>query len=250
MLSIATVLNRQYRAMENMALTSGTAMTRFVANNVSLRAVENAGLPAAEQDWLPVQAFIEAASRDSEVRQIVMIDAGGVVRGATDQSRVGSRYRSEAGESQLAEERDQRVTATSGGDFRFVRTIRYADRPFGTIEVVVDRSNLEAAARSSRNLLIGLGVALLLVVLALSYAIGRSVARPLERLRRAMKDAAEGNRDIRISHRRKDAFGELFDAFNGLADSVQGDETGGAEPPPSLEATRIGSAPDLQRRIA
>ena len=40
--------------------------------------------------------------------------------------------------------------------------------------------------RSSRNLLIGLGIALLLVVLALSYAIGQSVARPVERLRRAL----------------------------------------------------------------
>jgi len=250
-LSIATVLSRQYRAMENMALTSGTAMTRFVANNLSLRAVENAGLPAVEQDWLPVQAFIEAASRDSEVRNIVMADAGGVVRGATDPAGVGTRYRPEAGESALAEEQDQRVTATADGDFRFVRTIRYADRPFGTIEVVVDRGTLEAAARSSRNLLIGLGVALLLVVLVLSYAIGRTVARPLERLRRAMMEAAEGNRDTRISHRRKDSFGELFDAFNGLVDSVQNEEDGRAGPPqPSLEATRIGFAPDPERRIA
>jgi HAMP domain-containing protein len=249
-LSIATVLNRQYRAMENMALTSGTAMTRFVANNLSLRAVENAGLPAAEQDWLPVQAFIEAASQDSEVRRIVMVDAGGVVRGATDPARVGTRYRPEAGEARLAEEQYQRVTATADGDFRFVRTIRYADRPFGTIEVVVDRGTLDAAARSSRNLLIGLGIALLLVVLVLSYAIGRTVARPVERLRRAMTEAAGGDRDARISHRRKDAFGELFDAFNTLADTVQRDERGPDGPPPSLEATRIGFAPDQQRRIA
>ena len=78
--------------------------------------------------------------------------------------------------------------------------------------------------RSSRNLLIGLGIALLLVVLALSYAIGASVARPVERLRRALTDAAAGNRDFRISHRRKDAFGELFDAFNSLADTVQREE--------------------------
>src|SRR6201999_2186122 len=123
-----------------------------------------------------------------------------VIRGATDVSRIGTRYRSETSEAELAAERDQRVTATSDGGFRFVRTIRYADRPFGTIDVVVDEANLEAAARNSRDLLIGLGIALLLVVLALSYAIGRTVARPVERLRRAMKDAANGNRDARISH--------------------------------------------------
>ena len=143
LLSIATVLNRQYRAMEQMALTSGTAITSFVANNVALRAVENAGLPAAEQDWLPVQAFIATASRDSGVRRIVMVDANGIVRGSTDEGAIGSRYRQPSAEERLAEAPDQLATATGEGDFRFVRTIRYSGQPFGRIDVTVDRAELE-----------------------------------------------------------------------------------------------------------
>ena len=253
LLSIATVLNRQYRAMEQMALTSGTAITRFVANNVALRAVENAGLPAAEQDWLPVQAFIAAASRDSGVRRIVMVDANGIVRGSTDERAIGTRYRPPAAEERLAEAPDQLATATGEDGFRFVRTIRYSGQPFGTIDVVVDRTELDAAARSSRDLLIGLGIALLLVVLALSYAIGQSIARPVERLRKALSDAASGNRDLRISHSRTDAFGELFDAYNGLAESLDHDpEKPGAGDLISLDATRIGPsfADSPNRRIA
>jgi len=247
LVSIATVLNRQYKAMEHMALTSGTAITSFVADNVALRAVENAGLSTAEQDWLPVQAFIATASRDSGIRQIVMVDARGVVRGSTDPTRLGWRYRPATGERPLDENADQRITATPDSGFRFVRTIRYADQPFGTIDVVVDRAELDAAARSSRNLLVGLGVALLLVVLALSYAIGQSVARPVERLRRALKDAASGNPDFRISHNRSDAFGELFDAYNCLAESLDREPADSAEAEPiSLEATRIGASPLAQ----
>ena len=244
LLSIATVLNRQYKAMEQMALTSGTAITRFVANNVALRAVENAGLSQSDQDWLPVQAFIAAASRDTEVRQIVVVDADGIVRGSSDPARIGRHYGEPGREPRLAETADQLVTATAERDFRFVRTIRYAGQPFGTIEVVVDRAALDAAAGSSRNLLVGLGLALLLVVLAISYAIGQSVARPVDRLRRALRDAAAGNRDFRISHNRTDAFGDLFDAYNGLAESLAREPGAAAEPEPvSLEATRIGSAP-------
>jgi serine/threonine-protein kinase len=243
LLSIATVLNRQYKAMEQMALTSGTAITSFVANNVALRAVDNAGLAQSEQDWLPVQAFIAAASRDSEVRQILMVDAAGIVRGSSDPARVGRRYGAPAGEQRLAEAADQLVTATGERDFRFVRTIRYAGQPFGKIEVVVGRTGLDAAARSSRNLLIGLGLALLIAVLAIGYAIGRSIARPVDRLRRALDDAASGNRDFRISHNRKDAFGALFDAFNGMAESLAREPGAAPEPQPiSLEATRIGAA--------
>ena len=242
LLSIATVLNRQYKAMEQMALTSGTAMTGFVADNVALRAVDNAGLAPAEQDWLPVQAFIAAATRDSGVRQIVMVDAGGVVRGSTDPAQLGRRYRAPAEERQLESRPDQRTSATADNHFRFVRTIRYAGRPFGLIDVVVDRAQLDAAARSSRNLLISLGLALLALVLALSYAIGRSVARPVERLRRALEDAAAGGHDFRISHNRSDAFGALFDAFNGLADSLEREPGPTPAKPVSLEATRIGEA--------
>jgi eukaryotic-like serine/threonine-protein kinase len=240
LLSIATVLNRQYRAMEQMALTSGTAMTGFVANNVALRAVENAGLSPSEQDWLPVQAFIATATRESGIRQISMIDAQGVVRGASDQARIGRRYVGPAGEHRLSTGSDQLVTATDDGDFRFVRTIRYAGQSFGRIEVVVDNDELEAAAASSRDLLIGLGIALLLVVMAISYAIGQSVARPVNRLRAALNDAASGKGDFRISHSRKDDFGRLFDAFNNLAEFVEGRP---AEPAArvSLDATRIGS---------
>lgn len=251
-LSIVTVLNRQYAAMEQMTLTSGTAISSFVANNLALRAVDNAGLAPEEQDWVPVQAFIATASRDAGLRQIVMVDAGGIVRGATDPARVGTLYAQTGGERRLSEDADQATAVTQDGDFRFVRTIRYAGRPFGKIDIVVDGAPLAAAAQSSRNLLVGLGVALLLIVLALSYAIGRSVARPVRRLRKALTDAASGRRDFRISHNRKDEFGQLFNAFNDLAESREGQPATDM----SLDATRIGSTPtfgarqDALRRIA
>ena len=256
-LSIWTVLSRQYGAMEQMALTSGTAMTRFVENNVALRAAENAGLPPTEQDWAPVQAFISGAARDSGLRRIVMADAAGMIQGASDPGLVARRFAAPAGETVVAENGEQRVTWTADGDFRFVRTIRYAGRPFGTVDIVIDSAELEAAASSSRNLLVALGLALLGVVLVLSYAIGRSIAKPVERLRRALADAAAGNRSFRISHKRSDSFGALFDAFNDLAERLDGeiehDSTGRKT---TLEETRvapsplIGARPDRLRRRA
>ncbi len=251
LLSITLVLDRQYKAMEQMALTSGTTISSFVANNVALRTVENAGLPPAEQDWLPVQAFVAAASRDAGIRSIFVVDGSGIVRGASDPALLGRPYRA-AGtdERNLAEDRDQFVTAVSGGDFRFVRTIRYSDQPFGRVVVVTDHGGLDAAASSSRNLLIGLGVALLLVVLGLSWLIGQTVARPLERLRRALADAASGHRDFRISHRRRDAFGDAFDAYNQLAESLDRDGGGAPAPPAALDATRIGPVPIAEFRAS
>lgn len=247
--SVGTVLDRQYQAMERMALTSGTSIASFVANNVALRAVENAGLPPQQQDWLPVQGFIAAASEDPGVRQIVMIDARGIVRGASDQKLLGRRFRPAEGEGLLASGPDQVVTATQGADFRFLRTIRYAGQPFGKIELVVGSEELKAAAERSRNLLIGLGLGLMLVVLALSYLVAQRLARPIRRLRQALADAAAGKLDFRISHNRRDEFGDLFDQFNALAaalDERMGGSGDRAQPDVSLDATRIDAAPAIQ----
>lgn len=244
--SIGTVLDRQYGMMERMALTSGSTVASFVANNVALRAVENAGLPAANQDWLPVQAFISAASTDSDVSRIVMVDARGVVRGASDPKLLGTRYRRSGGEAILASDSNQVVTSTAQDDFRFLRTIKYAGQPFGRVEIVMGSGELKAAASSTRDLLIGLGLAMLLVVFALSYAVAYSLAQPIGRLKRAFADAAGGRLDFRISHKRRDEFGELFDGFNRLATAVDDRSAGRAEdhvPDVSLDATRIDLAP-------
>lgn len=243
--SVSTVLRRQYLTMENMALTSGTSIASFVANNVSLRAIENAGLPTAEQDWLPVQAFITAASSDANVQQITMVDAFGIVRGASDPRRIGRRYAEIGGEKVVQSSASQTVTSTIGNGnaegFRFVRTISYAGRPFGKIDLVVGKAELEAAAERSRQLLIGLATIILLCVMFVSFTIATLLALPVRRLKAALADAASGKLDFRISHNRKDEFGDLFDGFNRLAASLEArscsDRT--LSPSVSLDATRI-----------
>ena len=235
--SVWLILQRQYRTMEEMALTAGSVTTNFLASNVALRAAENAGLEAGQQDWAPVQAFIETASRDYGIQQIVMVDAAGIVRGASDQGLLGRPYRPAGAETALPGRRNQAVTMTAGEDFRFVQTILYAGRPFGSIAVVVSGEELKAAAAGSRNLLIGLSTALFGVVLLLSYLIGRSITGPLRKLKRSLDEAARGNGDLRISHNRRDEFGALYDAFNALADRPQ--TFMASAPTASLDETRI-----------
>jgi serine/threonine protein kinase/HAMP domain-containing protein len=247
-LSIGTVLDRQYQTMERMALTSGSSIATFVANNVSLRAVENAGLPAFQQDWMPVQAFIAAASSDANVRQITMVDAYGIIRGSNQAALIGTKYRPPFGEHIIQSSPSELVTTTADKHgFRFLRKISYAGRGFGRVELVVGKAKLVAAAQSSRDLLFILGLVIFLVVIGGSYTIARSLAHPIRRLKSALADAATGKLDFRISHSRTDEFGDLFDGFNDLAASLEERyETApepGQESPASLDATRIDLSP-------
>lgn len=249
-LSIGAVLDRQYAAMERMALASGSSIASFVAVNAALPSVENAALPAMERDWLPVQAFIAAAARDTSVRWMTMVDNDGIIRGSSDPAKLGTRYRAPRGEAVV--HRAGQVTVTDillddgRAGFRFVHPILYANRSFGTIEVSISKAELQTAAATSRALLIALGIAVLLVVAGVSFTVARLLARPVRRLNRALADAALGDLDFRISHQRRDEFGALFDRFNLFATAMQerleaADRPSGG--PRQLAATRIAAPP-------
>lgn len=243
--AVGLVLNRQDKAMQEMVLTSGTAITSFVASNAALTAADNAGLPAEERDWAPVEAFVRAAATDPNVRAITVVDADGLVRASSDAARIGQIYEGPRGEEPVRKSAEATVTSTaltSGeGAFRFVRPINYAGRSFGLVDVSISKRELEAASSLSLWLLIGLSAVVLGVVAAASYAAARQVAAPIRRLKAAFADAAKGDLDFRISHNRKDEFGELFDGFNRFVGVVQHrlEREAAADPDASLMAGEL-----------
>jgi serine/threonine-protein kinase len=218
------VVQRQYQAMEQMALTSGTAVAAFVASNVALQAADNASLPPAERDWLPVEAFVKSAVADPNIKRLSVVDAEGVVRASSDPALLGRPHQGFGAEPVLQSRDGTTVTlagAEGAQDLRFVRPITYAGRDFGLVDVRLSKADLDAAARLSRMLLLALGLIIVGTVIGTSYAVVRALARPVQRLKGALDRAADGDFDFRLSHNRSDEFGELFDSFNRLAATVE-----------------------------
>ena len=178
-----------------------------------------------------------------------MVDADGFIRGSSDPRLLGTKYRSPQAGSVVRSDHDVTITNTKLGDhhdgFRFVHPIVYAGRNFGLIEVSISKAELEAAASTSRILMYGLGAVVLIVVGLISFTAAKLVDRPIGRLRRALRDAAMGDLDFRISHRRKDEFGALFDSFNLFAGAMQ-DRLAAAERPSggprAIDATIVAPA--------
>ena len=216
--STALVLSRQQHALEQVAVSSGAAVASFVASNASQSAADNATLPPAQRDWVPVQAFVRVASEDRNVDSMTVIDRDGVVRGASDPALVGRRYAAPGGERPVLNRSDLTVTSLKGEGgkpaLRFVEPITYAGHRFGQVDVSLSMAELQSALALSRALMFGLAVLTLLVVGGASYALVRMLAQPIRRLQEALSSAARGDLDFRISHHRRDEFGELFDSFN------------------------------------
>ena len=246
--SVSSILARQQQALETMAIVSGRSIATFVTGNTAVLAADNAGLAPDQQDWTALQAFVASASRDREVRDMVVSDTDGIVRAAGDAALIGTRYRRPAGEPAVSG--DAGVTAApdrgAGTGLRFVRPIRYAGAEFGTVDLVLRRTALDGAIANARMLLIILSLTIMGVVLAIGYLSGAMVARPLTRLRKALDEAATSGFGLRISHRRGDEFGAAFDAFNRAAAAIE-PQIGGAGPPDdgAMDATRVAPSPRL-----
>lgn len=241
---IGVVVHSQYAAMERVALTSGSSIASFVANNAALTAAENVSMPPELRDWVPTQAFVISAANDPNVTQMLVIDAEGVIQAASNPDIVGSRYFPPTGRRIEAHRRDVSVTTMRSADgarsFRFTKPIEYAGRRVGVVEVSVRRDELDAAAALTRAMLIGLGVLTLALVAVMTIAATRLLLAPMRQLRAALRDAASGNFDFRISHNRRDEFGDLFEAYNSLALTVQRrSETQGVGAALNLDATTI-----------
>ncbi len=241
--SVWAVLERQDSALEHMAVVSGSSITAFVTTNAAVLAAENAGLPVGQQDWAPLQAFVDAAAGDAGVQRLIVSDATGVVRAASDRRLIGRRYQPPVDEKPVAAVPGSRVTATteaSGGrGFRFVRPIRYAGANFGSVDLLLRRSSLDEAMASAHGLLIGLSLFIIGVVAAIGWLSATFISQPLGRLRRALEDAAEGDFSFRLSHRGHDEFGATFDAFNLMAAAVEARIADAPPPDPTSMAATI-----------
>ena len=225
MVSISAVLDRQSRAMERLAITSGSSVASFIANNAALTAVDNASRPEAERDWLPVQAFINTASEDPTFTQLMVVDRDGIIRAASNSALIGSGYVAPSGRRLVRQTSLTNVTSTRASNgvesFRFSHPIMYGGHQFGLIDVSVRKTDLQQADLLARVLLIGLGVLTLFVVMALSFTASYLVLGPLRRLRAAFDDVSRGDLEFRISHQRRDEFGDVFNSFNAFVAAVQ-----------------------------
>ncbi|WP_298692247.1 serine/threonine-protein kinase [uncultured Sphingomonas sp.] len=238
--SVVTVFDRQQHALEHMAVVSGSSITAFITSNAAVLAADNAGLPPEQQDWAPLQAFVDTAAHDTGIRRLVVTDATGVVRAASDRSLIGRPYAAAPGEAPIISADGATVTAArDDAGFRFIRPIRYAGANFGKVDLLLRRATLDAAVASTLNLLIALSAFVMLVVLAIGWFSASLITRPIARLRRALDDAATGNLSFRISHDRRDEFGAAFDAFNAAAEALEPQIGVAAEPEISLTATLI-----------
>ncbi|WP_425409872.1 protein kinase domain-containing protein [Hyphococcus sp.] len=253
-LSFSAIHSRETEMLERMNATSGSFITTFIAKNAALSVAENASLDPAEQDWLPLQEFISSAASDPNVLELRVIDADGMIRASSITEETGR---------VLALEDDQapkKISSaeSSGSDQRsqFEQTIVYAGANFGSVQLLLDTTESNSVALRNGQLLFLLGLIIFAVTMGVTIVLSRQLLHPLGALKDALNDLAQNNFNYRISHDRRDEFGELFDKVNDLAARLQDEsiaelpndkEDAQTEKQPDLNATIIKARPEKQK---
>jgi serine/threonine-protein kinase len=91
----------------------------------------------------------------------------------------------------------------------------------GRVALGIPEGPVTKVARLSIVLMIVLAVVTVLAVAIAMYFVANWFAKPIRTVSEAMGEIAKGRFDHRIAEPRKDEFGQLFAAFDGMAQALQ-----------------------------
>ncbi len=218
--SMAIVYNMEAQVVRNQSLASGAALARFVA--------VHSAVPALDQNWLPLKLFVQDGKARGGFDYLVITDHDRVVQAATDPNLIGKPYELPADLAVLQQMGD--MTASSFDErgvplYFFDTPILFQKTAVGRVYLGLDQSGQTRVLRATVSLMAGLGLLAVLAVIGLSQVFGMLILRPVRLLKRAIIDFGTGDFDRRISEARRDEIGELYIAFNRMADQVQQGES-------------------------
>jgi len=235
-LSMIAVYFVEARVIRQQVLDSGAALAKFVATQTAV--------PVLSQNWVPLELFVQDAQQRGSFDYLVVTDHDHIVKAATVQDLVGKAFTPPAGAQPVMQAQDlsaSEVTLPDGtAAFLFDTPILFQNTEIGRIYLGVDRAGMNSVLRSTLLLMSNLGLLTVLSVVAMLWLFGGLLARPFKLLSRSLLDFGAGDLDRRISETRNDEIGQLFAAFNRMADGIHSRFGKGAEDQVAqLDAARL-----------
>jgi methyl-accepting chemotaxis protein len=231
-LTAGIVTNRQNAAMVNQMVDSGAALARFIA-------AQNAA-PVLGDEWDTVDISLKEIMKTGDFQSITVIDRAGTVRAASQAERVGQPYVAPAGE--VMAERDgslpvTRYVAAGEAVLGFAAPITFGGKRIGQVALGLREKELVQVAQLSRWLMAVLVVVTVLGVAVAMFFVANWFARPVKLVAESMREIAKGRFDHRIREQRRDEFGELYLAFDQMAQALQDRQAGAGTTAPATVVT-------------
>ena len=216
LVSMGVIYQMEARVVRKQALTSGVALTHFVA--------EHSAVAALDQNWLPLKLFVQSAKGRGTFDSVVVADHDGIVQAATDSALIGKTFRLPPGAAEMGKQTDTAVFSFSRAEkpiYLFAQPILFQRVKVGEVFVGLDQSGAQAILRATLWMMAILGLLAVLAVVGLSRYFALLILPPLRLLERSLDQFAGGDLDRRLPEDRHDEIGTLFRAFNRMANEIQ-----------------------------
>jgi serine/threonine protein kinase/HAMP domain-containing protein len=222
-LTAAVITQRQNAAMMNQLVDSGAALARFIAQ-------QNAAAALGE-DWVSVQVAVRQVMKTGDFYSITVVDRNGIVRAASRPELEGKPYTPPTAEAEVAQDGGTPVVRyRSNGEavLGFQAPITFDGKQVGRLGLGLREQPLAQVARLSIGLMAVLVMVTVGAVAVAMYFVVNWFAEPIKRVGESMDEIARGRFDHRIDERRQDEFGELYLAFDRMAQALQERQAGAA----------------------
>jgi len=211
-ISATLVFRAQSAVLTQQAIDAGISLSKFVA--------VQAAIPVLGEDWVTLDSFVQDAAARESFRYLMVADHTGLVQVASDPDMVGTTWQPGAEAQEIY--RQDRVAVTELGDvFNFSLPVMFNNTVVGDVHMGLDTRQLDEALGTTQRMMFILGLSVVLAVAVALYIFNKLIAKNIALATRALRLFDQGQLETRISRHRADEFGELFNSFNSMADSLE-----------------------------
>lgn len=213
----ALVQQKQNEVITNLAFDYGSTLAQII----SVESAEDLLL----EDTIAVQGRLQDMQDNREIALLSVADHRGRVVASSDSTSLGSPFESPPDDQLLARRGGQAIWSREGPDGRemvlFESPVRFQETEIGRLQVGLSTRSLRAASQTTWLALALLALVTLLAVSLGAYVLARRLQAPLDTLRGALDQIAQGRLDTRIRAQRRDDFERVYAAYNAMADSLE-----------------------------
>jgi len=194
-------------------------------------------------DWLGIELFVNQTSRHSHIKQLKIIDHQGIIRGDSTQKTIGRPFVRPSKDKTIVEKDDFKVYALTQAkpgyfygikvptiimnalhlntEYNFVSPIVYHKKDIGQVSLSLAPTILNDFIKNSLSMLMLIAGLVSLSAIFTVYWLTARISAPNKLIKKYLDEIAVENYSMRITKQRKDEIGELYSAYNKMADELQ-----------------------------
>lgn len=211
-LSFIIIFKAQSEVLTRQAIDSAISLTKFIS--------VQAAIPLLGEDWVSLESLVKDASARETFQHLVVSDHSNIVRSATDSKLVGNEWAPSDIKEVLLQQKDVVVTEI-GETFNVRLPVLFNETPIGHVDVGIDTRGHYGALRTTGGMLLALGIAIVLIISLIIYIFNQQITKNLLLATQALSLFRPDRLEARVSKERTDEFGDLFTAFNTMADAIE-----------------------------